>query len=41
MAEGANKLFTKSDVAFHASRKDYWVTINGKVQVLAEDKSSL
>jgi cytochrome b involved in lipid metabolism len=41
MAEGAKKLFTKSDVALHASRKDYWVAINGKVQVLAEERSSL
>jgi cytochrome b5 len=41
MAEGAKKLFTQSDVALHASRKDCWVVINGKVRILAEERSSL
>ncbi|KAK3136355.1 hypothetical protein QOZ80_5BG0432530 [Eleusine coracana subsp. coracana] len=31
MAEGTNKLFAQSEVSFHASRKDCWVVIHGKV----------
>uniref|UniRef100_A0A0A8XZQ3 Cytochrome b5 heme-binding domain-containing protein n=1 Tax=Arundo donax TaxID=35708 RepID=A0A0A8XZQ3_ARUDO len=31
MAEEAKKLFSPSDVALHASRKDCWVVIHGKV----------
>ncbi|TVU51411.1 hypothetical protein EJB05_02841 [Eragrostis curvula] len=30
-AEGAKKLFAPSEVALHASRKDCWVVIHGKV----------
>jgi hypothetical protein len=34
MAEGSNKkLLAQSEVALHASRKDCWVVINGKVGV--------
>ena len=38
MAEEAKKLFSASDVALHASRKDCWVVIHGKVGSRASEE---
>ncbi|GJM87729.1 hypothetical protein PR202_ga03714 [Eleusine coracana subsp. coracana] len=41
MAEGTNKLFAQSEISLHASRKDCWVVIHGKVGLQGEKRDLL